>query len=45
MFLGCAVDSEPMNGAEQDRPVKNDEQRKDYPNRNPNATPSCSLRL
>jgi len=25
--------------------VKNDEQRKDYPNRNPNLTPPFSLRL
>src|SRR5439155_1889707 len=43
MFLRCAVNSKPMNSAEQDRPVKNDEQRKDYPNRNPNATPPSSL--
>src|SRR2546430_1668152 len=39
MFFGCAVNGEPMNGAEQDWPMKNDEQCKDYPNRNPNATP------
>jgi len=45
MFLRCAVNSKPMNSAEQDWPVKNDEQRKDYPNRNPNATPPFSLRL
>jgi len=39
------MDSEPVNGAEQNQPVENDEQRKDYPNRNPNATPPFSLRL
>src|SRR5213082_91203 len=44
MFLRCAVNSKPMNSAEQDWPVKNGEQRKDYPNRNPNATPPFSLR-
>src|SRR5438552_14853964 len=44
MFLRCAVNSKPMNGAEQDWPVKDDEQRKDYPDRNPNATPPFSLR-
>src|SRR2546423_10443407 len=45
MFFGCAVNGEPMNCAEQDWPMKNDEQRKDYPNRNPNAMPSFPLRL
>src|SRR5260370_24919394 len=44
MFFRCALNRKPMNGAEQNRPVKNDEQRKDYPNRNPNATPPFSLR-
>jgi hypothetical protein len=39
------VDSEPVNGAKQNKPVKNDKKRKDYPNRNPNATPPFSLRL
>jgi len=34
--LRRAVDSEPVNGAEENQSVKNDEQRKDYPNRNPN---------
>jgi len=45
MFFGCAVDSKPVNGAEQNRPMKNDEQGKDYPNRSPNATPPFPLRL
>src|SRR5437588_4237691 len=44
MFFGCALNGEPMNGTEQDWPVKDDEQRKDYPDRNPNATPPFSLR-
>jgi hypothetical protein len=43
--LRRAVDSEPVNGAEENQSVKNDEQRKDYPNRNPNLTPPFSLRL
>jgi hypothetical protein len=30
--LRRAVDSEPVNGAEENQSVKNDEQRKDYPN-------------
>jgi len=45
MFFRCAVNGKPMNGTEQNGPVKNEKQRKNYPNRNPNATPPTSLRM